>query len=418
MLVRGTGLRGGRGHVTAFDGAGAGAPGVPSIWARATATNVEPAAAATAALPGGAAVIHLVMVPSHWGESVVEGAGFAVAGWLQLVLAIAFVRSWRRGAAWLAAASSVALIAAWAVSRTAGFPFGAHAGHPEEVGFVDLVCVAMEAVVVVLAAASLRWPSPSARNHAAQSHGEHAAGAAATAGAHAHTHTASTAAVDDKGLAALSNGHHDHIGAEEPLDRATRIELARQIAVTQEVARQYSTVAAAMAAGYRRAGPYSPGLGAHFTRPTEPALNADGVMDDEDLRSPLGLIYAGTDPDAPMAGFMYYSMSATKPVGFAGANDHWHFHTNTCIQGAADGGIDAPFGADRDVTDAQCARAGGTLLHQTQWMVHVWSVPGWESQQGLFGEVNPGLACPDGTYHQIPVDQFPDHPMSTCVSAG
>jgi hypothetical protein len=56
------------------------------------------------------------------------------------------------------------------------------------------------------------------------------------------------------------------------------------------------------------------------------------------------------------------------------------------------------------------------VLQQTQWMVHVWSVPGWESQQGLFGEVNPALTCPDGTYCELPQEQWIDRPLNVCRS--
>jgi hypothetical protein len=111
---------------------------------------------------------------------------------------------------------------------------------------------------------------------------------------------------------------------------------------------------------------------------------------------------------------MYYAMTASEPEGFAGPNDHWHYHTNTCIKYAGNGEIDAPFGADTDVPADLCIRAGGMVLEQTQWMVHVWSVPGWESQQGLFGEVNPALTCADGTYHQLPLEQWIDHPLNVC----
>jgi hypothetical protein len=50
-------------------------------------------------------------------------------------------------------------------------------------------------------------------------------------------------------------------------------------------------------------------------------------------------------------------------------------------------------------------------------MVHVWSVPGWESGQGLFGEMNPALACPDGTYYQRPMKEWAAHPTNVCKSA-
>jgi hypothetical protein len=375
-----------------------------------------------ASLSIAAGIIHLVMVPSHAGESLAEGVGFALAGWFQLVAAWLFLS--RRVRTYLApiAVANVLFIGAWVWSRTAGIPFGAHAGQAESVGFVDLTTVALEtalllwcallvhrprlgrdwargarniavlAVVAIFGLTTAAIASPSARDHAAHSH---------------------DTPVDDKGLAALSNGHHHAIGAEQPLDAATRAELTHQISITQEVAKQYPTVAAAEAAGYRRAGPYSPGLGVHYIRPSGAGLNTEGVMTDAALREPLSIIYAGTNPDSPIAGFMYYAMSPNTPQGFAGPNDVWHYHTNVCLKYGANG-IDAPFGADSDVPADLCTRAGGQVLQQTQWMVHVWSVPGWESQQGLFGEVNPALACPDGTYYQLPQDQWPSHPLNVC----
>ena len=42
---------------------------------------------AMASLAAAAAVIHFVMVPSHMDEFSVEGVAFAVAGWLQLLVA-------------------------------------------------------------------------------------------------------------------------------------------------------------------------------------------------------------------------------------------------------------------------------------------------------------------------------------------
>ena len=85
-----------------------------------------------------------------------------------------------------------------------------------------------------------------------------------------------------------------------------------------------------------------------------------------------------------------------------------HSSTHACVASST------TFGADSDVPADLCIKAGGQVLQQTQWMVHVWSVPGWESQQGLFGEVNPALSCPDGTYYQLPLDQWVDHPLNVC----
>jgi hypothetical protein len=52
-------------------------------------------------------------------------------------------------------AVNLACVAAWAVSRTAGLPFGAHVGHAETVSFVDGACVALEVAAVLVAVALL-----------------------------------------------------------------------------------------------------------------------------------------------------------------------------------------------------------------------------------------------------------------------
>jgi hypothetical protein len=394
-----------------------------------------------AALAAAAGVIHLVMVPSHWGESVAEGIGFAAAGWIQLAVAWLVLTRANRRLLYVGIGVSWALICAWVWSRTMGLPFGAHAGHAETAGFVDLTTVGFEAAFIGVAVFALARPgfgrswtgsslafasvipiavvalatgavaSPSARDHAAGSHGEH--GAAAD---HAHGTGAGATPVDDKGLSLLSNGHHHEIGLEKPLDAATRAQLTREMALTHQVGVMYPTIADAIAAGYTRAGPYTPGLGTHYIRPNEPGLNADGMMSDADILSPLSLIYAGTGLDSPIAGFMYYSLSEKAPVGFAGPNDIWHYHNNICMKNLPGGGFDTPLGADLDITEKDCKAVGGNLLKQSTWMVHVWSLPGWESQQGLFGEVNPALTCSDGTYYIMAKKHWPDHPLNFCKS--
>jgi hypothetical protein len=49
-------------------------------------------------------------------------------------------------------------------------------------------------------------------------------------------------------------------------------------------------------------------------------------------------------------------------------------------------------------------------------MVHVWTVPGYESTRGVFSEVNPAITCPDGTYHRIGLERI-GFLASTCRSA-
>ncbi|MCX7621228.1 MAG: hypothetical protein N2037_10345 [Acidimicrobiales bacterium] len=408
---------------------------------------------AVAGLSAAAGAIHLAMAPSHFGESTGEGLAFLGAGWFQLFVAVAVARPHR----WLlavTATANVAFIAAWAVTRTVGSPWGAHAGHPEAAGFVDLTCVGLEAVLVLICVGLLaRQPrvaetgpgndsnalavgpgafivpvaaailataaiaSPSARDHAAASHGGHsgshldaesaAAGhdhAATGADSDSHDHAHGVTDVDDKGFSLLSNGHqHDNSIVE--LDPETQAKLDAQLEGTKQLIDKYPTIAAAEAAGYRRAGPFAPGLGIHY-QPPQYHLNPDGVIDEEDLPYPM-LIFDGWEPDAKLAGFMYQVFSQTEPEGFAGPNDHWHYHSNVCIVPQPDGTIDTPFGADLPgVTKEMCDGVGGRWVGFTGYMVHVWTVPGYESDRGVFSELNPAITCPDGTYYILPIEEI------------
>jgi hypothetical protein len=258
--------------------------------------------------------------------------------------------------------------------------------------------VALACAAGVLAVATAALASPSARDHAAGAHGMH--------GAHGHE--------DDRGLSLLTNGHHHDIVQHE-LDPATQSALDAQLRQTRQVARRHPTVADAEAAGYRRAGPYSPGIGAHYIKYGPPELNSDGVIDGEDVMYPLALIYDGTEQDSAIAGFMYYSLSATEPQGFAGPNDVWHYHENLCLKFGANGEIDAPFGPDNAATQQQCDSVGGRIIPSTTWMLHVWSVPGWDNLDGgTFAEVNPALDCADGTYYRLPPEQWASNLMNIC----
>jgi hypothetical protein len=396
---------------------------------------LSPLLRATIAAPmAAAAVIHLAMVPSHVSEWAAEGVAFLVTAWVQLAIAIALLVRPRRWLLWATVGVSLAAVAAWAVTRTTGPPFGPTSGVAQEASFIDVVCVVLEGVAVAAAAVALWRPrltahwrpqvvvvasiiplaallmgsiavaSPSATEHA---HGsEHDDG----------DHDDHEDEPDPLGLSLLTNGHHHAIEWHD-LDPATQTELDRQLDITREVAALYPTVADVEAAGYIRNGPYTPGLGAHYNKPGPEALNAEGVMTDEALRNPLSIIYDGIEQSSRIAGFMYYSMRAIEPTGFVGTNDVWHTHTNICITRGPDGTLDAPFGADAEVTEAQCDQVGGRLIKNTQWMVHVWTAPGYENPAGgVFAEVNPRLACSDGTYFRLPAEEWATNPLNVCES--
>ena len=129
----------------------------------------------------------------------------------------------------------------------------------------------------ILVVATAAVASPSARDHAHGGGGEaaaghsHEAGGEAAAGAGAgHSHDAAGGGVDDKGLSLLMNGQgegggHTHDNSVAKLAPVTQKLLDEQLDQTRPFIEKYPTVADAVAAGYQRYGPFSPGLGAHYS---------------------------------------------------------------------------------------------------------------------------------------------------------
>jgi hypothetical protein len=219
----------------------------------------------------------------------------------------------------------------------------------------------------------------------------------------ASTATGSTADTSASGVTDV-NGQHVHgvkaldVAAEaepdQPLDAPTRELVAQQLTQARDHAMQYPTVADATAAGYRLAGGFAPGSGAHYVGGP---MTGGNTFDPNAVQS---LIYDGTSPTSKIVGLMYYAMG-DAPEGFAGPNDHWHRHSSVCVK-YANGQIDVPFPADADVTKEQCTEAGGFFMTITGYMVHAWVVPGWESPQGVFSHENVNVRCADGTYNTAP----------------
>jgi len=115
----------------------------------ATTTDGRLAARLAAIASLGAAVIHFAVVPTHWQEWMPSGLFFVFIGLFQFI--------WARGVlvrptAAVCAAGIVANVGAaalWALSRTAGAPFGPHAGEPEIVQAAGLCALLLEVYVVM-----------------------------------------------------------------------------------------------------------------------------------------------------------------------------------------------------------------------------------------------------------------------------
>jgi hypothetical protein len=205
--------------------------------------------------------------------------------------------------------------------------------------------------------------------------------------------------VNDRGFSKLENGVQHNHAFQLPVSPADQVTLSHQMDLTRQVALEFPTLADAERAGLRRAGPFSPGLGTHMINFGAMQLVGDGPITDDQIRHPLAWIYDGTKPTSRVTGLFYMSF-AQNPTGFAGPNDVWHKHHNICTVYTKQG-IDAPLGADGDVTKAQCDAVHGTLLKATPALLHVWTVPGYEDSQGVFAHLNPAITCTDGSYKTI-----------------
>ncbi|RFZ21391.1 hypothetical protein VIMS_00509 [Mycobacterium marinum] len=107
------------------------------------------AACVAAAASLGAALIHFAVLPAHWQEWPASGIFFGLIAVFQFGWAV--VMPVRPHAAVLATGIVVNLgaIALWALSHSAGVPFGPHAGEPEEVGAAGIGAALLEVAVVI-----------------------------------------------------------------------------------------------------------------------------------------------------------------------------------------------------------------------------------------------------------------------------
>ena len=231
-------------------------------------------------------------------------------------------------------------------------------------------------------------------------------GERAFAGASA-AHFAQLAAVealplDPAHLAHHSGGGHDTWGpiAAVPISTSEKAILETQWSVAQQAATHLLTTQQAAAAGYVQASTQLPGIGTHW-------ISWDLIDRPFDSAKPSMLLF-DQSPSHParLAGFSYWVRSATEPIGFAGANDHWHMHHGLCFSNGwlMDEGL-----ADR-------AACNGTWLNGTDlWMLHAWVVPGAPNRWGDFAPRDAAI-CPAPDAHVADALRCP-YPLPTAAPA-
>lgn len=103
-----------------------------------------------AALAAAAGLIHLAAAPSHVESLGLLGWGFVLVAMLQGTWALSWAIQPSRGMAIAGIAMSLAIVAAWAVSRTAGLPVGPQPGVPEAPGAADVTATGLELALVAV----------------------------------------------------------------------------------------------------------------------------------------------------------------------------------------------------------------------------------------------------------------------------
>jgi hypothetical protein len=178
----------------------------------------------------------------------------------------------------------------------------------------------------------------------------------------------------------VGEGMHSHGPTSwQPITSAEdQQELQAQLEEAGTVIDRFPDIAAAEAGGYRQISPYVPGIGAHWING-----NFDATFE---AAEPEMLLFNGTEQDSELIGLSYAAISDEPPEGFVGPNDEWHAHPGLCMLGGLVIGIDG-------TPEELCESVGGEIaagLANLQ-MMHLWQVPGWESEWGLFSAENPDI---------------------------
>jgi hypothetical protein len=181
-------------------------------------------------------------------------------------------------------------------------------------------------------------------------------------------------------------GHMPHYTEEKgPLSAEDCMEVHIQLTLATQYAQQFPTAGVAEANGWHHLAPWIPGQGTHHVNIQQ------GVTDKFNPQRPNMLMYDSNQDSGKLTGMVYVVRSGMHPPeGFAGHNDHWHFHEKLCY---LDYGGDNPFIVGDGITDEQCAARGGTNVDSSDtWLLHVWLpvYEGWQATD-IFNKTHPTI---------------------------
>ncbi len=346
------------------------------------------------------ALVHAVIVPTHWGDArvtailfIADAVGFAVAFWWT------FTRRahWRLVSVAMlggtACAYALYILTGWETMDLVGLvtttieaaaalvvlsPVAASASRQYGVALAAVPVALVSLLGTNLIAGTTAAPAATAAPASAPAHsGSGMAGMAGGAGAGAGASGSSSprAASADAALSlptaspAGSISWPDNMSTmaagmkmAEPDCTAQPTAAQQRAAVnlvdqTVAAAQKYTSLAAAKAAGYV---PVTPS-GARIVHYINPTLYASGqVLDPQAIPS---LVYVNTAHGAVLSAAMYLASRGTKPPQPGGCLTQWHIHTDLCFSTGRVVGTD---------NDGSCT-AGVNRV--TQPMMHVWLTP-------------------------------------------
>jgi hypothetical protein len=131
-------------------------------------------------------------------------------------------------------------------------------------------------------------------------------------------------------------------------------------------------------AGYYLGSYFVPGVGVHYIDWRRVGAKFDPA------HPAMLLIDATPGHQTRLAGFSYWLRTTRPPAGFSGDGDVWHQHRGMCF-------VDGMLASDGVASARDC---DGTWVNgHDLWMLHVWIVPGYPNDAGMFAEQNDAL-CP------------------------
>jgi plastocyanin len=196
-------------------------------------------------------------------------------------------------------------------------------------------------------------------------------------------------------LAALYDSDDD-IPEELGMTRTEIGVLLDELGQTEAALGRLSDPSAACAEGYRPQPLQVPNMGSHFTNieyvldgvfdPSRPEIILYGVADNENPRQ----AFSATCSDGEWTGDIELTVvgasfilppsefGADHPDAFSGPLDQWHIHYSLC---------NGTFPTTRE----KCEDAGGSFNETVGWMIHVWAIPEFDNQFGVFSMWNASL---------------------------